>query len=250
VGEYEFGHPTRVTATVSAGGGELLNIDRESKLSGPIHDKGFLSLAGFLRDRYAREVPLSLNASLVFEQSYDQMEGDSAATAELLALLSALADVPLRQDVAITGSVNQHGQIQPVGAVNAKVEGFYEVCRQHGLTGEQGVLIPATNVRHLMLKPAVVEAVRAGRFHVFAVATIEEALALLAGRDAGERGPDGSFPPDSVNRLIDDRLRGMAEAARRFLGGSGPDGAAAEPAHTSSTTLARQPSSTRSNSSR
>jgi lon-related putative ATP-dependent protease len=225
LGDYRFGHPARVTATVSAGEGDLLNIDRESELSGRIHDKGFLILAGFLRERFARERPLSLKASLVFEQSYEQVEGDSAAAAELLALLSALADVPLRQDLAVTGSVNQHGQIQPVGAVTAKVEGFYEVCRQAGLTGSQGVLVPAANVSHLMLKPAVVEAVQAGCFHVFAASTIEEAVELLAGSSAGERRADGTFPDDSVNRLIDDRLHAMAEAARRLHGGSALDGA-------------------------
>jgi lon-related putative ATP-dependent protease len=226
LGDYRFGHPARVTATVSAGEGDLLNIDRESELSGPIHDKGFLILAGFLRERFARERPLSLKASLVFEQSYEQVEGDSAAAAELLALLSALADVPLRQDLAVTGSVNQHGQVQPVGAVTAKVEGFYEVCRQAGLTGSQGVLVPAANVSHLMLKPAVVDAVRAGRFHVLAVTTIEEAVELLTGTPAGERRPDGTFPGGSVHRLIDDRLRAMAEAARHLHGGPALDGAA------------------------
>jgi lon-related putative ATP-dependent protease len=226
LGDYRFGHPARVTATVSAGDGDLLNIDRESELSGPVHDKGFLILAGFLRERFARELPLSLKASLVFEQSYDQIDGDSAAAAELLALLSALADLPLRQDLAVTGSVNQHGQVQPVGAVTAKVEGFYEVCSQAGFTGTQGALVPAANVRHLMLKPAVVEAVRAGRFHVFAVSTIEEAVELLTGSPAGERRADGTFRKGSVNRLIDDRLRAMAEAARRLHGGPAMDGAA------------------------
>jgi lon-related putative ATP-dependent protease len=226
LGDYRFGHPTRVTATVSAGDGDVLNIDRESKLSGPIHNKGFLILAGFLRNRFARDEPLSLKASLVFEQSYERIEGDSAAAAELLALLSALADLPLRQDVAVTGSVNQHGVIQPVGAVNAKVEGFYEVCAQAGLTGAQGVLVPQANVRHLMLKPAVVEAVRAGRFHVFALATAEDAVELLTATPAGVRQADGAFPEGSVNRRIDDRLRAMAEAARRLHGGPTADGSA------------------------
>jgi lon-related putative ATP-dependent protease len=226
LGDYRFGHPTRVTATVSAGDGDVLNIDRESKLSGPIHNKGFLILAGFLRNRFGRDEPLSLKASLVFEQSYERIEGDSAAAAELLALLSALADLPLRQDIAVTGSVNQHGVIQPVGAVNAKVEGFYEVCRQAGLTGAQGVLVPQANVRHLMLKPALVEAVRAGRFRIFAVATAEDAVELLTGTPAGVRQADGAFPDGSVNRRIDDRLRAMAEAARRLHGGPTADGSA------------------------
>jgi lon-related putative ATP-dependent protease len=224
LGDHEFGHPTRVTATVSAGEGDLVNIDRESELSGPIHNKGFLILAGFLRERYSRDAPLSLKASLVFEQSYEQIEGDSAAAAELLALLSALADLPLRQDLAMTGSVNQHGRIQPVGAVNAKVEGFFEVCRERGLSGEQGVLVPRANVRNLMLKPAVVDAVRTGTFHVFAMETVEEALELLTGTPAGARQADGSFPEGTVNRRIENRLRAMAEAARRLHGGAAPDG--------------------------
>jgi lon-related putative ATP-dependent protease len=216
VGDYEFGHPARVTATVTAGGGDLVNIDRETELSGPIHDKGFLILAGFLRDRYARDLPLSLRASIVFEQSYSQVEGDSAAAAELLALLSALANLPLRQDLAVTGSVNQHGRIQPVGGVTAKVEGFFEACRQAGLTGTQGVLVPRANVRHLMVKPAVVEAVRAGRFHVFAIESVDDALGVLTGE-----------PPESVHTRIEERLATMAETAREFYG-AGRDGAGHE----------------------
>jgi predicted ATP-dependent protease len=207
VGDHEFGHPARVTATATAGGGDLVNIDRESELSGPIHDKGFLILAGFLHDRYARDLPLSLEASIVFEQSYSQVEGDSAAAAELLALLSALAELPLRQDLAVTSSVNQHGRIQPVGGATAKVEGFFEVCKQAGLTGAQGVLVPNANVRHLMLKPAVVEAVRAGQFHVFAIGTVDDALELLTG-----------VPAATVHKRIEDRLAGMAETAREFFG--------------------------------
>jgi lon-related putative ATP-dependent protease len=213
VGEHEFGHPARVTATAAAGGGDLINIDRETELSGPIHDKGFLILTGFLRNRFARDLPLSLKASIVFEQSYSQVEGDSAAAAELLALLSALADLPLRQDVAVTGSVNQHGRIQAVGGATAKVEGFFEVCKQAGLTGNQAVLVPNANVRHLMLKPAVVEAVRAEQFHVFAMETVDDALELLTG-----------VPGETVHKRIEDRLATMAETARQFYG-AGRDGA-------------------------
>jgi predicted ATP-dependent protease len=220
LGDYEFGHPVRVTATVAAGDGELVDVNRESKLGGPVHTKGFLILAGYLRDRFSRDTPLALSASLVFEQSYEEVEGDSAAAAELFALLSALADARVRQGVAVTGSVNQHGQIQPIGAVNAKVEGFFDVCRQHGLSGDQGVVIPAGNVQHLMLRQDVLDAVEAGSFHVWAIDTVEQGIELLTGLPAGERGPDGAYREGSVNRRIADRLAELAELARLFRGPS------------------------------
>jgi ATP-dependent Lon protease len=193
LGDYRFALPSRVTASVGIGQEGLINIERESDLSGSVHDKGVLILEGYLRNRYARQHPLALSASLTFEQSYGWIEGDSASSTELCCLLSAIAGVPLRQDVAITGSVNQHGEVQAVGAVNEKIEGFFEVCRLKGLTGSQGVCIPRTNVRHLVLRDDVVEAVGKGEFHVWAVDTIDEAIELLTGVVAGDVDREGTF---------------------------------------------------------
>ncbi len=218
LGDYAFGRPSRITATVTVGEGDVVNIDRETELSGPVHDKGFLILAGFLRERYGARRPLSLGASLVFEQSYQLIEGDSASCAELFALLSSLADVPIRQGVAVTGSVNQHGEVQPVGAVNEKVEGFYLVCKQAGLSGEQGVIVPAANGRNLMLRDEVVDAVREGRFNVWAIGSVDEGLEILTGLPAGERRPDGTYPEDTVHRRVEERLAEFAEIGRRFRG--------------------------------
>jgi predicted ATP-dependent protease len=187
-------------------------------LGGPIHSKGVLILSGFLSGRYALDTPMSLQASLVFEQSYTGVEGDSASSAELYALMSALAEVPLRQDLAVTGSVNQHGEIQAIGGVNQKVEGFFDICSARGLTGTQGVIIPQSNVRHLMLRSDVVEACAAGRFSIYPVATIEEGLAMLTGRPAGARGPDGRYQEGTINRLVEDRLHTFAEIRRNFIG--------------------------------
>ncbi|WP_457653816.1 Lon protease family protein [Rhodocaloribacter sp.] len=217
LGSFAFGKPSRITARVRLGSGEVVDIEREVDLSGPIHSKGVLILAGFLGGRYARTRPLSLTASLVFEQSYGGIEGDSASCAELYALLSAIAELPLRQGLAVTGSVNQRGEVQPIGGVNEKIEGFFDVCRARGLTGEQGVLIPASNVKHLMLAPRVVEAVRDGRFHVYPVRTVDEGLELLTGMPAGERRPDGTYPEGTVNRRVTDRLAEMAERRQAFL---------------------------------
>ncbi|MEW6775805.1 MAG: AAA family ATPase [Bdellovibrionota bacterium] len=215
-GGFAFGIPNRITARVRMGDGKVLDIEREVKLGGPIHSKGVLILTGFLGGRYAREHPLTLAASLVFEQSYGGVEGDSASLAETCALLSALAEIPVRQDLAVTGSLNQHGEVQAVGGVNEKIEGFFDICKGLGLTGTQGVLLPASNVRHLMLRPDVLEAVKAGKFHVHAVRTVDEALELLTGRAAGERGADNRFSDGSVNRLADDRLLALATAARAW----------------------------------
>ena len=214
LGDHAFGRPTRITATTAPGRGDVLSIDRETELSGAIHDKGFLTLRGYLEQRYGGRVPLTLSASVTFEQSYGGVEGDSAASAELYALLSSLAGIPLRQGVAVTGSVNQHGDVQAIGAVNEKIEGFYAVCRRSGLTGNQGVIIPRSNVHHLMLRDEVIEAVSAGRFHVWAVATIDEGLELLTGVPAGDRGADGEFPEETVHRGVEERLRTLAETAR------------------------------------
>jgi lon-related putative ATP-dependent protease len=211
LGAFSFGHPTRITARTRLGKGGVVDIEREAKLGGPIHAKGVLILSGFLAGRYALDYPLSLSASLVFEQSYAGVEGDSASAAELYALLSALAEVPLRQSMAVTGSVNQQGRIQPIGGVNEKIEGFFDTCNARGLTGEQGVLIPAANVKHLMLRQDVVEAVAQERFSVHAIATIDEGLELLTGLPAGERGDDGRFPPDSLNGRVEQRLIGFSK---------------------------------------
>jgi len=205
-GDYAFGKPSRLTAETYMGSEGLINIEREARLSGRMHDKGVLILEGLLAARFAQDKPLSLSATLCFEQSYAGVDGDSASLAELAALLSSLAEIPLRQDLAVTGSVDQKGQVQPVGGVNQKIEGFYDVCHSRGLSGEQGVIMPARSAGHLMLREDVVEAVDTGRFHVWAVETADEALELLTGMPAGERGPDGLYPEGTVNRLVDDKL--------------------------------------------
>ena len=216
LGDFMFGKPSRITARVRLGKGEVIDIEREVELSGAIHSKGVLILSGFLGARYASDRPLSLSASLVFEQSYGGIDGDSASSAELYALLSAIAKVPLRQDLAVTGSVNQHGVVQAIGGVSHKIEGFFDLCRERGLTGTQGVLIPAANVSHLMLRKDVIEAVEGGRFHVYAVETIDQGIALLTGLEAGEMNENGAFPEGSLNELVEQRLAAWAERARRF----------------------------------
>ncbi len=216
LGDFSFGRPNRITARVRMGRGQVVDIEREVDLGGPLHSKGVLILSGFLSARYALDRPLSLSASLVFEQSYGGVDGDSASSAELYALLSALSELPLRQSLAVTGSVNQQGEVQAIGGVNEKVEGFFDVCRERGLTGSQGVLIPASNVRHLMLRRDVVDACGAGRFGVFPVATVDEGMELLTGRRAGTRGRNGEFGARSVNRIVEDRLRSLADGLRAF----------------------------------
>jgi predicted ATP-dependent protease len=213
LGDYAFGRPSRVTAVAYAGKGGVVDIERQAKLGGPVHTKGILILGGLLGARYGRKQPLSLTASLTFEQSYDEVEGDSASAAELFALLSAISDIPLRQDRAMTGSVNQRGQIQAIGGVNEKIEGFYLTCKTKGLTGEQGVIIPLSNVTSLMLRDEVVQAVEAGMFHVWPVHTIEEGIRLLTDMEPGEPGADGAFPEGSFNRAVMDRLAEFAKAA-------------------------------------
>jgi predicted ATP-dependent protease len=208
LGELDFGFPTRITARVRYGRGEVVDIEREAALGGPLHSKGVLILAGYLGGRYARDRPLALGVSLVFEQSYGAVEGDSASAAELVALLSALAEAPLTQALAITGSVDQRGQIQPIGAVNQKIEGFFDACRELGLTGEQGVVIPAANRSHLMLRDDVVAAVAEGRFRVHAVETVDQLLGLMTGVDVGE-----------LDQRIEARLAALAEKARQFARG-------------------------------
>lgn len=223
LGTISFGQPSRITARATIGRGEVVNIEREVAMSGAIHSKGVMILASFLAARYASDFPLSLHARLVFEQSYGGVDGDSASSTELYALLSAISGAPIRQSYAVTGSVDQFGNVQVIGGVNEKIEGFFAICQQRGLTGEQGVLIPATNARHLMLRGEVVEAVAAGRFHIYPVTHIDEGIELLTGIPAGEPDTDGVFPEGSINRLVQDRLREFARRWSAFHRESGPD---------------------------
>lgn len=230
IGDFRFGRPTRITARVRMGAGKLVDIEREVELGGPLHSKGVLILSGYLSANYALDMPFSLQASLVFEQSYGGVDGDSASSTELYALLSALSDLPIRQGLAVTGSVNQAGQVQAIGGVNEKIEGFFDICAARGLTGAQGVLIPASNVPHLMLRADVVAAVEAGQFHVLPVSTIDEGIAILTGVDAGVRGADGAYPEGSVNARVEARLASFALARQQFgrsLGGK-PEGGGEE----------------------
>jgi lon-related putative ATP-dependent protease len=214
MGDYAFGRPTRITATIGLGREGLIDIEREVKLGGPLHSKGVMILAGFIAERYTRDTPLSLSARLVFEQSYEGIEGDSASGAELYALLSALTDVPLRQDIAITGSINQKGGVQAIGGINEKIEGFYDVCKVRGLTGSQGVIMPESNIRHLMLREDVTASVAEGTFHIYPVSTVEEAMGILTGKEMGSLSENGIYPPGSLNQLIQTRLEQMA---RRYV---------------------------------
>ena len=216
LGDTAFGQPSRITATVGVGREGVVDLQREAQMSGPIHSKAVLTLTGFLVDRYATEMPLTLSARLAFEQSYGLLEGDSATCAETCALLSRLSGLPMKQSLAITGSMDQRGEVQAIGGANYKIEGFFDVCRDRGLTGEQGVLIPASNVQHLMLREDVVEAVRNGRFKVYSISTIDEALQLLMGVPAGERNADGAYPGDSINGLVQAQLTRYAERLRAF----------------------------------
>ncbi len=215
LGDYAYARPTRISCQTMLGAAGVMNIDRESKLSGNIHDKGLLILERYLAAKFAKDRPLSIAASICFEQSYSEVEGDSASAAELYVLLSAVSGVPIKQGIAVTGSVNQYGEIQPIGAVNEKIEGFFDVCNARGLTGEQGVIIPARNVRHLMLREDVVEAVRQGRFHIWAVSTVDEGIGILTGVEAGERDEKGAYPPDSVNGRFLARMEENERLMRR-----------------------------------
>lgn len=211
LGDHSFGRPSRVTASVAMGQAGIINIEREARLSGSIHDKGLLILAGYLRNRYGQDKPLTLSASLCFEQSYSGVEGDSASSTELYALLSRLAEVPVRQDLAVTGSVNQWGEIQAIGGVNEKIEGFFDICRIQGLTGQQGVLIPAANVRNLVLRHDVIAAVERGQFHIYPVRTVDEGIEILTGVRAGTPDEEGT-----INGLVSRRLRDLATGLKAF----------------------------------
>jgi ATP-dependent Lon protease len=224
IGGYAFGRPNRVTASVAMGQAGLINIEREAHLSGSIHDKGVLILAGYLRNRFGQDQPLALSASLCFEQSYGGVEGDSASSTELYALLSRLANIPLRQDIAVTGSVSQWGEVQAIGGVNEKIEGFYDVCRAVGLTGKQGVLIPAANVRHLILRKDAIQAVAEGKFHIYPVRTIDEGVTILTGVAA-----EGGADEETVNKAVSRRLRELALGLKEFAGTERNGAAATKP---------------------
>jgi ATP-dependent Lon protease len=218
-GDHAFGKPSRITSKTSMGKAGIINIEREVEMSGPIHNKGVYILAGYLRDRYAQDKPITMSASICFEQSYSGVEGDSASSTELYALLSSLSGLPLRQDIAVTGSVNQKGEIQPIGGVNEKIEGFFDVCKAKGLTGRQGVMIPHLNVGDLMLRKDVIEAVKEGKFHIYPVKMINQGIEILTGQEAGERLEGGTFKEGTINYLVDKKLRELGIKIREFEGG-------------------------------
>jgi len=216
LGDHMFGKPSRITASTSMGRSGIINIEREADMSGSTHNKGMLILGGYLREKYAQDKPLTMSASIAFEQSYGGVDGDSASSTEVYALLSSLSGVPLRQDIAVTGSVNQKGEVQAIGGVNHKVEGFYDCCRHSGLTGNQGVMIPASNVKDLMLRKDVVAAVENGTFHVYSVTTIDEGIEILTDAEAGERQADGTYPENTINCLVNRKLQELAEGLSKF----------------------------------
>ena len=211
LGDFAFGRPSKVTATVNMGRGGIIDIERESKMGGNIHSKGVMILGGYLAENFAQDKPLNLTARLVFEQNYDGVDGDSASSTELYAILSALSEVPIKQYLAVTGSVNQKGDVQAIGGVNYKIEGFYEICKAKGLDGKQGVLIPTSNVDNLMLKEEIVEAIREGKFYIYPITNIREGIEVLTGIKAGEKGADGKYPEDTIYDMVEKRLKNMAE---------------------------------------
>jgi len=219
LGDYMFGKPSRITAKTSMGKAGIINIEREAEMSGPTHNKGVYILAGYLRGKYAQDKPLTMSASICFEQSYSGVDGDSASSTEIYALLSSISGLPLRQDMAVTGSVNQKGEIQPIGGVNEKIEGFFDVCRAKGLTGKQGVMIPHLNIDDLMLRKDVVETVKEGKFRIYPVKTIDQGIEILTGVEAGERLEDGKFKEGTVNDLVDKKLRELGMKIKEFEGG-------------------------------
>ena len=219
LGDYSFGRPSKITAEVSMGRAGIINIEREADLSGKTHNKGVLIIGGYFRGKYAQDKPLSMSASLAFEQSYSGVDGDSASSTEIYAILSELSGLPLRQDIAVTGSVNQKGEIQPIGGVNQKIEGFFEVCKSKGLTLKQGVMIPHQNIDDLMLKPEVVKTVKVGKFHVYPIKTIDEGIEILTGVSAGQKQEDGKYPKDTVNYLVDLQLQKLATGMKEFYSG-------------------------------
>ena len=219
MGDFSFGKPSRITAKTFMGRGGLVNIERESKMSGRSHDKGVLILGGYLGGKYAQQSPLSLSSTICFEQSYDGVDGDSASSSELYAILSSLSEVPIKQGIAVTGSVNQNGEVQAIGGVNFKIEGHFDICRIKGLTGEQGVMMPQANVRNLMLRPDVVEAVKAGQFHIYSVRSIDEGIEVLTGVDAGALGDDGKYPNDTINDRVQRKLQQFSDLQKKVTAG-------------------------------
>ena len=211
-----FGKPSRITASTSMGRAGVINIEREADLSGNTHNKGVLILGGYLRKKYAQDKPLTMSASIAFEQSYSGVDGDSASSTEIYALLSSLSGVPIKQYIAVTGSVNQKGEIQAIGGVNHKIEGFFQCCRKKGLTKKQGVMIPESNVKDLMLRKKVVDAVKKGQFHIHSVRTIDDGIEILTGIPAGELQADGTYPKDTINYLVDQKLKELAEGIKKF----------------------------------
>ncbi|MBM3699447.1 MAG: ATP-dependent protease [Actinobacteria bacterium] len=223
LGDYSFGRPSRVTASIGAGKDGIIDIERETKLGGPIHTKGVLILSGYIAQKYSADKPLNLSARIVFEQSYGGIEGDSASSAELYALLSALSGIPIKQNFAVTGSVNQKGQVQAIGGVNEKIEGFFAVCRARGLTGDQGVIIPQSNIKNLVLKDEVIEAVKENKFHIYIVSTIEEGIEILTGVKAGKMGSDGKYEEGTINYRINKKIEELAEKMKNLKGSSVKD---------------------------
>ena len=216
LGDYGFGKPSRITASIGVGREGIIDIERESQMGGQTHTKGVLILSGYLNSKYAREKPLSLTARLAFEQSYSGVDGDSASSTELYAILSALSGKPIKQHIAVTGSVNQKGEVQAIGGVNEKVEGFYEVCKSKGLIGNEGCMIPYSNVQNLMLKEELVTDIKEGRFHIWPVKTIDQGVEVLTGIDAGKFQPNGSYPEGTIHQIVQDRLDEMAELIKEF----------------------------------
>jgi len=216
LGDFDFGQPSRITVSIGLGREGVIDIERQAKLGGQTHTKGVLIISGYLEDKYAHDKPLSVSCRLVFEQSYGGVDGDSASSTELYAILSALSDLPIKQNFAVTGSVNQKGEVQAIGGVNEKIEGFYHTCKAKGLKGDEGVLIPKSNVQHLMLSEEVVEAVKQGRFHIYPVSTIDEGIEILTGVRAGELKNDGSYESDTVHFKVNKRLAEMAEKITKF----------------------------------
>jgi ATP-dependent Lon protease len=216
LGDYMFGKPSRISVSTSMGRGGIINIEREADMSGSTHNKGVLILSGYLRKKYAQDKPLTMSASIAFEQSYGGVDGDSASSTEIYALLSSLSDIPLKQYIAVTGSVNQMGEIQAIGGVNQKIEGFYYCCQQLGLTGEQGVMIPRSNIKDLMLRKNVVEAVEKGEFYIYAVKTIDEGIEILTDKEAGEKNSDGTYPEGTINYLVNEKMKKLAEGLKNF----------------------------------
>jgi len=232
LGDHSFGKPSRITARVSLGRGQVVNVERETRLSGKLHDKGFLILSGYINGKYGRDKPLSLSASIGFEQTYSEVDGDSASSTELYALLSELSGLPLSQGIAVTGSVNQNGAVQAIGGATQKIEGFYDICKTKSLVGKQGVIIPRDNINTLVLKNEVVEEAKAGRFHVYGVSTIDEGIEILTGVPAGVMQEDGTYPEGTVHYLVEQRLEELAKKAREYGKDSGgePESKAVEPA--------------------